>query len=112
MGIYGKIFEIRSIKMKLLPLFFCFSYENFISKQESNQFLATRSKCGDDCAKNKDKCHRFCESVSGDHKYCDCSCVRENAKCLCKDCNYEDRCPEYKERKRECPKLYFFDKIF
>ena len=40
--------------MKLLTFLFYFSYGNFIDKKESAQFLAQRSKCGDNCAKNKD----------------------------------------------------------
>ena len=39
--------------MKLLALFFYFSFGNFIDKKESAQFLAPRSQCGDACSKDK-----------------------------------------------------------
>ena len=40
-------------KMKLLLMFFASSFCQFIDKKNGSQFLAGRSKCGDDCAKNK-----------------------------------------------------------
>merc|ERR1712227_610648 len=102
MGEFKKNSNYNS-EMKTLSLLFIFSYGNFIGKKESSQFLGQKSKCGDNCAKEKGKCHRFCEEGVGSlsKKVCDCNCVLRNAKCLCKTCGYDDRCPEYREKSRE-----------
>merc|ERR1719284_676469 len=102
--------------MKLTFLFYSLSFGEFLNKKESSQFLTNRSACGDRCAKNKGKCHDYCErggSTCGrpgmnnechrEHtlSVCDCRCVLENARCLCNDCHYNDRCAEYREKKTE-----------
>merc|ERR1712227_1084180 len=103
MGEFKKNSNYNS-EMKTLSLLFIFSYGNFIGKKESSQFLGQRSKCGDNCAKEKGKCHDFCEDWAGHNpsliNMCDCDCVLTNAKCLCKTCGYEDRCPEFKEKNK------------
>merc|ERR1712136_184448 len=101
----GACFEIR-IKMKLISIFFFLSYGEFLNKRQSSEFLTNRSKCGDSCAKKKGKCHDFCEENIGckpdnpchQKGVCDCQCVLENSRCLCKDCKYDDRCKEYNDK--------------
>merc|ERR1711973_456142 len=92
---------LKYFEMKLFFVFFTFAYANFLEKKDSSQFLGQRSKCGDQCNKDKNKCHRNCESDITDLAWCDCVCNLNKSRCYCKTCGFEDRCPEYEERQKE-----------
>merc|ERR1712200_23906 len=83
-------------KMKLLFQFLIsFIAASSMSRERSNMFLKsdTRTKCGDTCAKDKDTCHRSCESWGGGGS-CDCCCVNQMKDCKCNRCGFEDACEE------------------
>merc|ERR1712227_342493 len=92
-------------KMKIFSIICLSAFGQFTDKQTGSQFLVkNRSKCGDRCAKDKGKCHDYCENfedpVISLPSRCDCDCIVENSRCLCIECKIEDRCPEFKENKR------------
>merc|ERR1712189_121120 len=104
----GKQIKKMRVCFSLLFTFIMAASFPGLSKEQSNMFLKSseRSKCGDQCAKEKDKCHRRAEyDGKGEREVerADCCCNNEMKRCKCVNCKYEDGCEE--SANESCPKL-------